>query len=115
MDYFQYRFDQSHDVGETFSDKDGTNDINSYFYEAKIIDQIEEKGGNLERYSIKRGKDLLQLTSQRTNDINSKFQESKIVAEIGENTVNLERVEEELIEWPESRPVRGKGIIFYDA
>ena len=115
MDYFQYRVDQGHDVDETFSDKDGTNDIGSYFHEAKIIDRIEEKASNLERYSIKRGEGLLQMTSQRTNDINSKFQESKIVAEIGENTVNSERVEEELIEWPESRPVRGKGIIFYDA
>ena len=115
MEHFQYRIDQGHDVGETFSDKDGTNDINSYFHEAKVIDQIEEKAGNLERYSIKRGKGLLQITSQRTNDINSKFQEPRIVAEIGENTVNSERVEEELIEWPESRPVRGKGIIFYDA
>ena len=115
MDYSQYHVDQGHDVGEMFSDKDGTNDINSYFHEAKIIDQSEEKTVDLERYSIKRGKGLLQITSQRTHDINSKFQESKIVTDIGENIVNSEREEEELNEWPESRPVRGKGIIFYDA
>ena len=115
MEYFQYRVDQGHDVGETFSEKYGRNNINPYFHDARIIDHIEEKAGALERYSTKQEKDLHRITSQRTNDINSKFQESKIVAEIRENAANSEREEEELIEWPESSPVRGKGMIFYDA